>query len=1025
MARKKKSKAPTQAKITRSGDKFKFAWTRGDTYGDGQDLIWCYRTLAEALKKKFKWHRIKVSTTQSNTTVGVGFSKYYPNTTNRLYELWFGVRGNHDKKSGDNYGWSSYRYTRFRIYPPKAPTVTHERDEEAQYKGTFKWALTTSTTDNYPFTRAIYQTAYCETGTLPEYGSDVASTASGSFAYDDSDKEGIAVGSHRRYFKIKSQGPGGDSKEVEVYHTFASAALCEVDGDVYAEKRTGSLRIGFNFRETEDLTLHPVDLATPQFTFVTPEAGLACPSGASWTDSGVSVDKVGGVQFETDKAADADQCLFVRVNTQHDGVTTPGTPQIVRMDDITGYGTLTAPTITTLEVDTENLAASITAANNSEVPDSFIAVWYQPADGEKYCCGIITDTSSAATVKVTELASDYRFGLQAVQGEYTETATGTDGVSRYALTTVNMSSDIVWNNGEIPTVPTNVSATATGDTSAVITWDWNDADAAAAEISYSTSKDAWNSNETPSSVLVNTSHAPTINILQLTAGETYYFRVRFATGTTDDATRGPWSDITDAATVSLSSAPTTPSLTLSKSIITMDDTVTAAWAYASADGSAQGFAGIYEATITDSGITYGDAPIASATGAQTLVIDPVSAGWAEGETHYLAIRLTSAKGRTSGWSPAVSIDIAPAITAAITETSLVEETVTIDDETTETVNALKAMPLTVTITGAGDAGTTTLIIRRAKAFFTDRPDDSTFDGFEDESIAVMSQTGEAQITVNMSDLVGELDQNGEYYIEARVTDIYGQTAASDPLYFTVNWTHLPDIPTATVEIDADNLITKITPAAPDGAVDTDVCDIYRLSADQPVLIVQDAAYGTTYVDRYPAFRENGGHRIVAKTETNCYITADHRLAWLDLAEDDGDYIDEAAAVIDYNGGHIRLPWDVELDNQWEKQFERTEYLGGSQQGDWNPAVERKLDLSVILRIEEDADTIAQMRDLSVYPGICHVRTPDGSSFSADVEITETRSVNSPVAEFSINITQIDSEGLDGLTLDDWTSLYGG
>ena len=62
-----------------------------------------------------------------------------------------------------------------------------------------------------------------------------------------------------------------------------------------------------------------------------------------------------------------------------------------------------------------------------------------------------------------------------------------------------------------------------------------------------------------------------------------------------------------------------------------------------------------------------------------------------------------------------------------------------------------------------------------------------------------------------------------------------------------------------------------------------------------------------------------------------------------------------------------------------------------------------------------------MRRLAAYPGICHVRTPEGSSFSANVNVTEDRDEKwiSKVARFSLDITRVESEKFDGLLYSEW------
>ncbi|MBR1910372.1 MAG: hypothetical protein IJ821_07285, partial [Lachnospiraceae bacterium] len=253
---------------------------------------------------------------------------------------------------------------------------------------------------------------------------------------------------------------------------------------------------------------------------------------------------------------------------------------------------------------------------------------------------------------------------------------------------------------------------------------------------------------------------------------------------------------------------------------------------------------------------------------------------------------------------------------------------------------------------------------------------------------------------------------------ATAEDEYGQTA-SDELEFEVHWTHQPEIPEVSAVID--NGVAKITATVPELYTAGDVIDIYRLSADAPEIIIKNGEYGPVYVDPYPTIGESGGHRIVARTANGDYITEDGRPAWTDLTSDDGDYIDEYSIIIDFDGRQAILPYDLNLSNKWSKDFRLTNYLGGSQQGDWNEAVSRTATLTANLIADFDADTIEDMRALSRYSGICHVRTPDGSSFAADVQVSETKNYsNWDMVGFTLTVTKIDPERLDGMTLEEWT-----
>ena len=115
-----------------------------------------------------------------------------------------------------------------------------------------------------------------------------------------------------------------------------------------------------------------------------------------------------------------------------------------------------------------------------------------------------------------------------------------------------------------------------------------------------------------------------------------------------------------------------------------------------------------------------------------------------------------------------------------------------------------------------------------------------------------------------------------------------------------------------------------------------------------------------------------------------------------------------------------MPYNITLDNSWEKDFERTVYLGGHVAGDHNRAVTRDLSASTVVVRGDDADVVAQIRALARYAGVCHVRTPDGSSFAADVQISEGQSYDSKVVEYDLTIQKVDTVDLDGMTYAEWS-----
>ena len=276
------------------------------------------------------------------------------------------------------------------------------------------------------------------------------------------------------------------------------------------------------------------------------------------------------------------------------------------------------------------------------------------------------------------------------------------------------------------------------------------------------------------------------------------------------------------------------------------------------------------------------------------------------------------------------------------------------------------------------------------------------------------------MTIDMSNLIGNLDDGAAYRLVATVNDDLGQSAETS-LDFEVHWTHQALMPTATVSIDNTNYIALITPIAPLGTQADDVFDIYRLSVDKPQLVVKDGVWGNTYVDPYPTIGNQGGHRVVFKTANGDYITSNEEPAWVDLTVDDGDILNLDYSVIDFDGIQLECYFNQSLGSNFEKDFQETRYLGGAIQGDWNPGVRRTGSVNAVFISSYDPNSIRTLRQLAAWPGICHVRTKDGSSYAADVQVGDDVSYDSAgkVVSASLTITRVDPEGYDGMSQADW------
>lgn len=1026
------TKKPTGITITRNGLNFTVEWKKADdNYGNG--LQFSYQ-----LNGSGAWTAITVAATATKKTISFTASSYYPTATKKIRKIKVRLRGkrtNFSKRvettkkitvTSYRPAWSQWAEKEYEVSTPPTPSLTAELDSQLSNKTTFSWSLTVDSTNSRPFARVQWQTILVQNCTETKgeklkwktsatgWGTGTSVSVASSVAKTE-DTALIAGKSFTRWVRVRAQGIGGDSAWRYAKHVYAKPNAAVISKATATKKASGAMLCSVTWLAGSNAAL-PIDYATVQYCIVTPNAGVACPSGASWTDAVTIADTTANdaASFEAPSAPGLDQCLFVRINTVHDANVTYGAPFLAAKGALTNPGTVSVSTNESTHI------ATITAANNSAVTDSFLAIFYKTSKSlqKEGPIGIIAHGDSSATIQCPAWTGQIQFGVCAIVGSYTA-KTGADGVTNYSISKKLESLKTEWGGGTVPEAPGSVTAKALDDVGTVeVTWDWKWNEADIAELSWADHEDAWVSTNEPSTYKVTNLNASVWHITGLQTGETWYIRVRLLKSLGNNAfTYGDYSDV---VTVDLTSTPAKPALYLSQSSITGDGEVKAYWTYASADNALQAYAEVCVATVSAGGITYGDV-VARTETAQHVMISAKLAGWTAGNTYALCVRTVSAAGRASdGWSDPAYITVADAPSSQITSTSLENVTIQDDNGTLRTVLALTQMPLSVVVSGATASQTTTVVVERAEDYRVDRPDEAVLDGYEGETIAVSSMTGAGTFDITLDDLIGRLDEGARYRILAYVENEFGETAEASES-FEVRWNTKAVPATATIEIDESKYVAYITPAVDSEQVQSLTCDIYRLSADKPELIVEGAEWGEKYVDPYPALGEKGGHRIVCKTVYGDYITSGGNLAWTDYGVAEGDSLDHPVTIIDFGGARVTLEYNLSISNQWEKDFTETRYLGGSVRGDWNMAVGRKESISATALSFADPETIDAMRRLAVYAGICHVRTPDGSSFAADVQVTEKRSYEDggKTADFSINVTRVDPEGLEGERYSDW------
>ena len=1102
----KATKKPTGLTITRNGMNFTFEWKIGDAnYDAGQYLAYCtnYLPPKKGSPGQAFWTNVSVGIKTTKKTITLPASSYMPTTTKQLLNVAFRVVGHRKNytETKDNKR-TKYQFSRsdevvkvFDLTKPDKPSLTATLSDSYTNVCNFEWSLNNNIASHKAVTRFEWQ-SYLEkecmvsaaTGTkaaLSWMGSALgwqsgtsaaASGETGSNVNITEDSALLAQTSYTRWFRVRAVGAGGAGDWQYSKHVYArpfKAIIASASSALTASSTT----VLATWTAKTDVA-HPIDSTTVEYLIDTPNADLAPPANGSWAEGETIRDTTAkdSAKFTISSLVGTDQVLWVRVATIHDRETVYSDPYVVRCGSLADLN----DNDFSVSLNQTTRVVTIGITNNSNVPDSRVAVIYRHTGRKNQTIGVIAHGDTSGSFKCPQWSdvNKVSFCVYAFQGDVTDKYDSSTGIHSIEVDANMTSNKLYYTSDLLPTEPTNV-VVKLADTpkEVILTWKNSWKYATGIEISWSKNKNAWESNNGPQRYNVDNIDTPRWRISDLQLGQRWYFRLRFTQGDI-------FSPYSDLVSINLSTTPQMPALALSSAVVARNSSFTASWAYITDDDTDQAHAEVREVTVSGSTVTYGR-KIASTETEQSVLISPRSLGWATGSTHSLAVRVTSASGRDSNWSRPVSIKVANAITCTITQTSLTDVQVVTDfnpattytavtgdfddlvinpdkfaekfdyvagtytfsvedgewsyngtpidadyygiytettsgtvaitltiDPSTATEKALTVMPLTATIAGAGAGGTTTLILERAEDYHMERPDGEPMDGYAGETVAIIRQMGEAQISV--SDLIGVLDDGAYYNLIAITEDGYGQSATKS-IRFIVRWSHQAVMPEGSVS--RNGLVTIIRPVAPTGYASGDTCDIYRLSADKPELIYKAATFGEVYVDPYPAIGENVGHRLVFMTQNGDYITADNHSAWLDFVDD--AVIDEYSLIVDFGGRQVILPYNINLSNRWTKDFKSTKYLGGAVQGDWNPAVMRTATYTTDL-ISDDA-TIRAVRELADYHGICHIRTPEGSSYNANVDVAESVAYSTGgKVSYTLTATRVDPEELDGMTYDEWS-----
>ena len=1066
-----KTKVQKGIKIARNGasNSFTVSWDHGQKKYTDQKMIWYEVYLKTTDKKKTKRytkkHTVDLTKGQKSKSISISYSDYKPTGTIRLCSLKVMLKA---KAKGRD--WSSWsKAVSFDIKVPQNPTFNaDQRPAPLDNANTAKYSW--NVYDNgkqQMYHWSQYQVVELENfnGTnISEVTWDSANRVKEGYleysALSDYNKISVPLtvlpvgkGTVTQFFRVRTYGPQGfSSKWATSWHVFgvgneakdtAVEAIYDATGQIVTV--SWSLDTSLYFNPSDSVVVRytnsvPIVTRTEQEqtgeSLTAVKFSLSCPTSPapSWTDRSPITDTSGldRLTFTLDSSPGNDEVLFVQVNNKHDTDDTTRYGEIVALKNGDSYGRLNSPTLRSSDYDPNTRLVTIEIDHGTSIENSYTAVYAKQGSGDPTVIGIIPfDTSRKTIALPTDISGEsIKFGIRNLIANYVYDEDMSSGQPAfYGIQEIYMASSMVWAGGEIPNPPT-VTLTNAEPGTILVEWDWPWTTAQSAELSWSTDKYAWESTNGPNTYVISNNHAARWRISGLDYAR-YYVRVRLIKSGDNYETYGLYSD-SDTYIDVTADVPPTPTLTILPGVIAPGGEINCYWEYAAEDGSTQLQASIYQAHIDSSGVvTYDDTPLVVANTGQHLTLDTNQLGWTpDASPYYLSIETISSFGTKSERSELASVQIVDPLEVSFEFgdgfSSTVEEDIT--------YHWLNRFPFTVNVTGSDYNGTTSFYIRRTTSYLIDRPDGDTTQGFENEAVFIADIEGEHTLTVNANDprIIGALDDGVRYDMVVVAKDQFGQTASTS-ISFTVDWDHKALIPSADISIDYGNFAAILTPIVKiednddveigDLAtyIESDLCDIYRLTADEPELVFEGATFNSSYVDPYPVIGQNGGYRFVYRTKYNDFKTEEGVPAWTDYGWSDGAALNIFDTIIDFDGYQVHLPFNLDISHKWEKDFVETKYLGGAVQGDWNPAISHTLSINTDVAVEYYSETAMLMRLLATYPGVCHVRTPDGSSFAANIDVSEDRGdkMIRQLAKFSLEITKVDQEDVDGMTYEEW------
>lgn len=568
-----------------------------------------------------------------------------------------------------------------------------------------------------------------------------------------------------------------------------------------------------------------------------------------------------------------------------------------------------------------------------------------------------------------------------------------------------------WSNfsGETTTIPvgvTNVRAYAETSTSIRVTWNAVTG-ATSYKVEYAINRSYFDSSSQISSVTVTNT---TAYITGLDADE-WFIRVQAI----NDIGESSWSNIVSCIIGTPPEPPTTWSLT---STVVVGEQITLYWVHNSEDGSKMSEA---EVLITING-TESSVLVPGKTTDEETDEDPIysysfdSSTIVDGAVILWKVRTKGVVPEWGDWSVQRTINLYAPPTISF-ELSTVED-------------ILETLPITITAI-AGPENQTPIsyhvsVVANSSYETNDFIGNPVFVTAGTEIYSKVFDHSDWNFSTAIS--AGDITlESGQTYAVRITLAMNSGLTATDTKQFTVSWEDPVLYPDAGISIDPDSLSAYISPFCinnSNGYAEGVTLSVYRRESNGTFTEIamglpNDRAL--TVTDPHPSL-DYARYRIVVQDISTGSVTYEDLpgypvdehgiiIQW-DEAWSNFDYTEEASAEVPpYVGSMIRLPYNIDIAEAYDKDVSLVEYIGrkhpvsyyGTQLGEsatWNTDIDKN-----------DKELIYALRRLSSWTGDVYVREPSGIGYWAQIAISMPIKHKNLVIPVSLTIKRVEGSSI--------------